>query len=167
MASLPEAVPTVGPAARPAPRAIRRVRRRRRPSGEPPPLPRHLNTSGKWWLALSGAVVIAWVVIWATGSVSLFDRADTRVLQAVGGLRSPPLTRAALAAGALATPVAVYVLWVTNFALLIGLRRWRHLFVWMGVGLVVVDFGSLMLTTLQRPRPFDVELIGRWAGYSM
>jgi tRNA A-37 threonylcarbamoyl transferase component Bud32/membrane-associated phospholipid phosphatase len=167
MASLPEAVPTVGPAARPAPPAIRRVRRRRRPSGEPPPLPRHLNASGKWWLALSGAVVVGWVVIWATGSVSVFDIADTRVLQAFARIRTPGLTRAALAAGALATPVAVYVLWVANFVALIVVRRWRHLFVWAGVGLVVVDFGATMLTTLQRPRPYEIVLLGRWAGYSM
>src|SRR4051794_40300737 len=115
MATLPDAVPAVGPAVRPAAPAIRHVRRRRRPSGEPPPLPRHLNASGKWWLALSGAVVVAWVVIWATGSVSVFDVADTRVLQAIATVRSPGLTRASLAAGALATPVAVYVLWMANF----------------------------------------------------
>jgi tRNA A-37 threonylcarbamoyl transferase component Bud32/membrane-associated phospholipid phosphatase len=167
MASLPEAVPAAGPAGRPAGPAIRRVRRRRRPSGEPPPLPRHLNASGKWWLALSGGVVVAWVVAWATGSVSLFDVADTRILQALSRTRSPPLTRVALVTGALATPVAVYVLWVANFVALIVLRRWRHLFVWVGVALVVVNFGATMLTTLQRPRPFEVELLGRWAGYSM
>jgi tRNA A-37 threonylcarbamoyl transferase component Bud32/membrane-associated phospholipid phosphatase len=167
MASLPEAVPAAGPAGRPAGPAIRRVRRRRRPSGEPPPLPRHLNASGKWWLALSGCVVVAWVVVWATGSVSLFDVADTRILQALSRTRSPPLTRVALVTGALATPVAVYVLWVANFLVLIVLRRWRHLFVWVGVALVVVNFGATMLTTLQRPRPYEVELLGRWAGYSM
>jgi membrane-associated phospholipid phosphatase/tRNA A-37 threonylcarbamoyl transferase component Bud32 len=167
MATLPEAVPAAGPARRPAPPAIRRVRRRRRPSGEPPPLPRHLNASGKWWLALSGVVVVAWIVVWATGSVSLFDVADTRILQALSQTRSPPLTRAALVAGGLATPVAVYVLWVANFVVLIVLRRWRHLFVWAGVALVVVNFGATMLTTLQRPRPYEVELLGRWSGYSM
>jgi tRNA A-37 threonylcarbamoyl transferase component Bud32/membrane-associated phospholipid phosphatase len=167
MASLPEAVPAAGPAGRPAGPAIRRVRRRRRPSGEPPPLPRHLNASGKWWLALSGGVVVAWVVVWATGSVSLFDVADTRILQALSRTRSPPLTRVALVTGALATPVAVYVLWVANFLVLIVLRRWRHLFVWVGVALVVVNFGATMLTTLQRPRPYEVQLLGRWAGYSM
>ena len=166
MTSLPGAVPAAEPAGRSAP-AIRRVRRRRRPSGEPPPLPRHLNASGKWWLALSGAVVIAWVVVWATGSVSLFDVADTRVLQALSRMRSPPLTRAALVVGALATPVAVYVLWVANFLVLIALRRWRHLFVWAGVALVVVNVGAIMLGTLQRPRPYEVTLLGRWAGYSM
>jgi membrane-associated phospholipid phosphatase len=167
MATLPQAVRAAEPARAPGGAAIRQVHRRRRPSGEPPPLPHHLNASGKWWLALSAAVVIAWVVVWATGSVSVFDVADTRTLQALSRLRSPPLTRAALAAGALATPVAVYVLWVANFVVLIALRRWRHLFVWAGVALVVINFSSAMLETLRRPRPFEVTLVGRWAGYSM
>jgi membrane-associated phospholipid phosphatase/tRNA A-37 threonylcarbamoyl transferase component Bud32 len=141
MATLPPAVTATGTVARPEPPALRRVRRRRRPSGEPPPLPRHLNASGKWWLAASGGVLLAWVVVAVTGSVALFDLADTRVLQALARVRSPALTRAALVGGALATPAAVYALWVGN---------------------VVV-----LLTALQRPRPYEVELIGRWAGYSM
>jgi tRNA A-37 threonylcarbamoyl transferase component Bud32/membrane-associated phospholipid phosphatase len=167
MATLPSAVTATGTVARPQPPALRRVRRRRRPSGEPPPLPRHLNASGKWWLAASAAVVLAWIAVAVTGSVSVFDAADTRVLQAFAQVRSPALTRVALIAGALATPIGVYVLWVANFAVLIVLRRWRHLFVWAGVALVVVNLGAIMLTVLQRPRPYEVELIGRWAGYSM
>jgi len=167
MATLPSAVTATGTVTRPQPPALRRVRRRRRPSGEPPPLPRHLNASGKWWLAASGAVVLAWIAVAVTGSVSLFDAADTRVLQAFAQVRSPALTRVALIAGGLATPIAVYLLWVANFVTLIVLRRWRHLFVWIGVGLVIVSLGSTMLTVLQRPRPYGVELIGRWAGYSM
>ncbi|MGZ4549578.1 MAG: phosphatase PAP2 family protein [Blastococcus sp.] len=167
MATLPPAVTATGTVARPQPPALRRVRRRRRPSGEPPPLPRHLNASGKWWLAASGGVVLAWIVVAVTGSVSLFDVADTRVLQAFEHVRSAPLTRVALIAWGLATPVAVYLLWVANFAVLIAVRRWRHLFVWIGVGVLVVDLGSALLGLLKRPRPYEVELIGRWAGYSM
>lgn len=167
MATLPEAVPTMGPAVRSAPPAIRRVRRRRRPSGEPPPLPRHLNASGKWWLALSGAVLVAWVVVWATRSVGLFDVADTRVLQALGRLRSPALVRAAEVAGVLATATAIWVLWLGNLAVLLAVRRWRHLFVWVAVGVVVVNVGASMGSTLARPRPYGVELLGHWEGYSM
>src|SRR3954469_2426810 len=167
MATLPPAVTATGTVARPEPPALRRVRRRRRPSGEPPPLPRHLNASGKWWLAASGLVVLAWIAVALTGSVSVFDAADTRVLQAFAQVRSAPLTRVALIAGALATPIGVYLLWVANFVVLIVFRRWRHLFVWVGVSLVVVSFGSTMLQVLQRPRPYEVELIGRWSGYSM
>src|SRR3954447_23325533 len=119
MATLPEAVATVQPAVRPAAPEIRRVRRRRRPSGEPPPLPRHLNASGKWWLALSGAVVVAWVVVWLTGSVSVFNVADTRVLQAIASVRTPALTRVAEVAGVLATAGAIHVLWLANLVVLV------------------------------------------------
>jgi len=169
MATLPPAVTATGTptVARPQPPTLKRVRRRRRPSGEPPPLPRHLNASGKWWLAASGAVFLAWIAVAVTGTAWVFDAADTRVLQAIAQLRTAPLTRVALVAGFLATPIAVYLLWLANFAVLVVVRRWRHLFVWFGVGIVVVDAGSALLGLLQRPRPYEVELIGRWSGYSM
>jgi membrane-associated phospholipid phosphatase len=170
MASLPQAPPVAGlavPAPRPVPPAIQRVRRRRRPSGEPPPLPKHLNASGKWWLGLSGLVVVAWVVVVVTGTVTVFDVADTRVLQTIADVRTPWLTRVAEVAGVLGTATAIYVLWVANWVLLAGLRRWRHLFVWIGVGIVVVNIGAGMASTLQRPRPYEVEILGPWAGFSM
>jgi membrane-associated phospholipid phosphatase/tRNA A-37 threonylcarbamoyl transferase component Bud32 len=170
MASLPQAPPDPGrtiPVPRPEPPAIQRVRRRRRPSGEPPPLPKHLNASGKWWLALSGLVVALWIVVVATGSVTYFDVADTRMLQALAGLRTPWLTDVATVAGVLATGAAIYVLWLLNWLLLAGLRRWRHLFVLIGVGIVVVNIGASMASTLQRPRPYEVEILGSWAGFSM
>jgi tRNA A-37 threonylcarbamoyl transferase component Bud32/membrane-associated phospholipid phosphatase len=167
MTTLPQAAPAAVPASGPGPPAIHRVKRRRRPSGEPPPLPRHLNASGKWWLALSGAVVVAWAVVWGTGSVGVFDVADTRVLQAIAGIRSPALTRAAEVAGVLATGDALYVLWLANLVPLVAFRRWRHLFVSIAVGLVVVNVAAGMAATLQRPRPYEVEVIGPWAGFSM
>jgi membrane-associated phospholipid phosphatase/tRNA A-37 threonylcarbamoyl transferase component Bud32 len=170
MASLRQAPTGAGitiPVPRPAPPAIHRVRSRRRPSGEPPPLPKHLNASGKWWLALSGLVVLAWAVVVVTGSVTVFDLADTRVLQAIADIRTPWLTRVAEVAGVLATGAALYVLWLTNWLLLAGLRRWRHLFVLIGVGIVVVNVGATMASALQRTRPYEVEILGPWAGFSM
>jgi tRNA A-37 threonylcarbamoyl transferase component Bud32/membrane-associated phospholipid phosphatase len=170
MASLPQAPPERAPAVpveRPGPPAIRRVRSRRRPSGEPPPLPRHLNASGKWWLALSALVLLAWVVVVVTGTVSLFDLVDTRVLQAISEIRSPWLTRVAEVTGVLASTQAIYVIWLSNLLLLVVFRRWRHLFVWVGVGLLVVNIGATLANTLQRPRPYEVEVIGDWSGFSM
>ena len=151
----------------PGPPPIRRVRRRRRPSGEAPPLPRHLNASGKWWLALSCVVLVTWVVVVATGSVVFFDLADTWVLKSISTLRSPTLTRAMEVAGVLATGTALHVLWLASIAVLAAFRRWRHLFVWIGVGVVVVNIGATMASTLQRPRPVEVEILGSWAGFSM
>ena len=168
MASLPQALPPRTPTTpRPEPPAIPRVRRRRRPSGEPPPLPRALHTSGKWWLSLSVAVLLAWVVVVATDSVAIFDLVDTRVLQAVARLRSPWLTDVAEVTGVLASTRAIHVLWLVNLAVLLAVRRWRHLFVWLGVGLLVVNVATIMAHTLQRPRPYEVTALGDWSGFSM
>jgi tRNA A-37 threonylcarbamoyl transferase component Bud32/membrane-associated phospholipid phosphatase len=170
MASLPQAPPGSGPArpvARPAPPKIARVRSRRRPSGEPPPLPRSLNKSGRWWLGLSGLVVGAWAVVVLTGTVAVFDVVDVRILQTISDLRSPALTRVAEVAGVLATQWALYMLWLTNIALLVVFRRWRHLFVWLGVFVVVVYVGTWLVNGLRRPRPYEVEVIGDWSGFSM
>ena len=152
---------------RPDPPPVQRVHRRRRPSGEPPPLPRHLNASGKWWLALSAGVLVSFVVVVVTGSVTYFDLVDTRVLQAISAIRSPGLTDVAEVTGVLATGRAIHVLWLVNLLVLAVFRRWRHLFVWLGVGLLVVHTAATIAATLQRPRPYEVEVIGAWSGFSM
>ncbi|SEP26902.1 phosphatase PAP2 family protein [Trujillonella endophytica] len=157
----------LGAAPRPAPPAIQRVRRRRRPSGEAPPLPRHLATSGKLWLALSGVVLAVWAVVFVTDSIAYVDVADTRILQAVAEVRSDPLTQVAEVAGGLATSGAIHVIWLVNLVVLVLVRRWRHLFVWLVTGLVVVNLTAVAAAMLQRPRPFEVEIIGRWSGFSM
>jgi tRNA A-37 threonylcarbamoyl transferase component Bud32/membrane-associated phospholipid phosphatase len=170
MAPMPQAPPGPGrsaPVARPAPPAIARVRSRRRPSGEAPPLPRALNASGKFWLGLSGVVLGLWIVVVATGTITVFDVVDTRILQAISEVRSPGLTRVAEVSGVLATATAIHVLWLSNLVLLAACRRWRHLFVWVGVGLLLANLGATLAMTLQRPRPYEVEVIGDWSGFSM
>ncbi len=156
-----------GQVRRPDPPAVQRVHRRRRPSGEPPPLPRHLNASGRWWLGLSGAVLVSWAVVVATGSLALVDLADTRVLQAIATIRSPGLTRVAEVGGMLGSGRAINVLWLVNLVVLAVFRRWRHLFVWLGVGLLVVNTATTVAGLLQRPRPYEVEVLGPWSGFSM
>jgi membrane-associated phospholipid phosphatase/tRNA A-37 threonylcarbamoyl transferase component Bud32 len=157
----------VGRARRPDPPSIHRVRRRRRPSGEPPPLPRHLAASGKWWLALSAVVLVVSVVVLVTDSLALLDQADTRVLQAIADARTDTLTTLAKGAGVLATARAIHVLWLVNLVVLVAVRRWRHLFVWLLTGLLVVNLTATAAATLQRPRPFEIEVLGSWSGYSM
>src|SRR5215213_563528 len=170
MASLPQAVPGTRqpiPVPRTAPAAIQRVRRRRRPSGEAPPLPRNLNTSGRWWLALSGVIVLLWIIVAITGSITTVDVLDTRVLQGISDIRTPWLTRVARVAGVLATPLAVKIIWLVNMAVLVVFRRWRHLFVWLAGGLFVTSLAESAATMLRRPRPYEVEILGPWSGFSM
>ncbi|WP_029433622.1 phosphatase PAP2 family protein [Blastococcus sp. URHD0036] len=167
MAAVTHASTPVGQVSRPDPPSIRRVRRRRRPSGEAPPLPRHLAASGKWWLALTAAVGVVALVVVVTDSLGLVDRVDTRVLQAIAELRSDTLTSVAKAAGVLATARAIHVLWLANLLVLVVTRRWRHLFVWVLTGLLVVNLTATAAASLQRPRPYEIEILGSWSGFSM
>jgi membrane-associated phospholipid phosphatase/tRNA A-37 threonylcarbamoyl transferase component Bud32 len=167
MASLPQVAPTAPPARPRPPPSIKQVRRRRRPSGEPPPLPRHLAASGKSWLLLSLAVIVVWIVVALTGTLTLVDWVDTRILQAIASARSPALTQVAHVAGVLATGRALQILWLANLLVLLVFRRWRHLFVWVVDGLLVVNIASSIAGSLQRPRPYEIEILGPWTGFSM
>ncbi len=128
-------------------------RRRRRPSGEPPPLPRKINASGRWWLVLAALVNL--------------DVADGAVLRRIAELRSPWLTHVMKTVGALATGPALQALWLVNLVALLFWRRWRHLLVWLCVGLLVTDGGAAIAETIHRPRPVGIEILGPWKGYAM
>jgi tRNA A-37 threonylcarbamoyl transferase component Bud32/membrane-associated phospholipid phosphatase len=142
--------------------------RRRRPTGAPPPLPRQIGRSGR--LVIAGAVVMTvWVVLFAlTGwAAELTDQADAAVLRAFARARVDWLTTAARGIDRMATG---WTLSAIAFALLIAtmvLRRWRHLFAFLGSLLVLELAGLLLSQLLTRPRPFDVTAAGRWRGYSM
>jgi tRNA A-37 threonylcarbamoyl transferase component Bud32 len=141
---------------------------RRRPSGEPPPLPRQINASGRWWLLLAAAVVVFWVVAAVTKRTSVtLDVADHAVLERIADLRSPWLTRVMKAVAALASGPALQALWLANLVALIFWRRWRHLAVWLGAGVLVANGGSAIGETIQRPRPLGIEILGPWKGFAM
>ncbi|MEA2447466.1 MAG: hypothetical protein QOK47_1103, partial [Actinomycetota bacterium] len=66
-----ETVPVHDETPVPAKRPSGDTKKRRRPSGEPPALPRPLLTSGRYWLGLTLAVLAAWIVLFVvagTGS---------------------------------------------------------------------------------------------------
>ena len=81
--------------------SVRHSRRRRRPSGAPPPLPRHLETTGVvWLLAAVGLVAVLAVTFaasrhWAAVAVTA---ADDRVARWLTGLHSGWRTNALQAA---------------------------------------------------------------------
>ena len=47
------------------PASVRQARRRRRPSGAPPPLPRHLETTGVGWLLAAVGLVAVFTISFA------------------------------------------------------------------------------------------------------
>ena len=49
------------------PPGSRRSRRRRRPTGEPPPLPRHLENTGVGWMAAAVGLVTLTLLVFTAG----------------------------------------------------------------------------------------------------
>jgi tRNA A-37 threonylcarbamoyl transferase component Bud32/membrane-associated phospholipid phosphatase len=145
-----------------------RAHPRRRPSGEPPPLPHRINTSGGWWLALAVAVAgFAALVATTPGTALRVDLIDHAILSGIASVRTAWLTDVMHVLGAPATGWGVQVILFLNLIPLLLWRRWRHLIVWVGVALVVDNLAFVAASLIQRPRPLGVEILGYWKGYSM
>jgi membrane-associated phospholipid phosphatase/tRNA A-37 threonylcarbamoyl transferase component Bud32 len=144
--------------------------RRRRPTGAAPPLPYRLQTSGVGWLVAAVVVVGLTVAIFARGlrgpavAITVIDDA---VVGWLAGLVGPGLVAPLRG---LARVASWWVLWTLSYGLvlvLLVLRRWRHLIVWLAVA-VLGDFLTFGLATIaRRPRPFGVELQTSWGGWAM
>jgi membrane-associated phospholipid phosphatase/tRNA A-37 threonylcarbamoyl transferase component Bud32 len=159
-----------GPQAPPAGREAARSRRRR-PSGEPPPLPHHLQTSGVGWLIATVVLLALAFVVFAGGlrgiavEVAVFDAA---VVGWLGGIDLPGfqgLMRglAALSSWWVLNPVAIGLVLV-----LLVLRRFRHMILWLVLAnLLALIGGGILSPVTQRPRPFGVVIREGWGGWAM
>ena len=162
---------TIGAARDVTPPGSRRSRRRRRPTGEPPPLPRHLESTGVGWMVAALGLVILTLLVFMAGRYGRgvsFAVADNRVVEALANLRTPGLTSLMLGLnGLLGTLWTVKVLAWATLIVLVVYKRFRHLF----IGLICFQVVSLAVVGLsaaaRRPRPFGVELEGSWAGWAM
>ena len=143
------------------------VGRRRRPSGEAPPLPRHIGATGRAWL-LTSAVAVAWLLasIHLAWVQRLTDRADAAMLRALAGLRTSWLTAAARGVDRVATSWTMFVVAMLLVLVTIIWKRWRHLFAFLGSIVVLRLTGLALHAAHRRPRPYDVTTIGTWNGYS-
>ena len=147
--------------------AAARARRRRRPSGEPPPLPRQLNKSGKFWLAVAGVAVLFCVLLIPSGGLTLrLDEIEGPVLSGLAAVRVDALSTFFRGLDAAIGPVVLGVWWGSLLVMLIW-RRWRHLFVWIGTMWLVSNLTDLANQVIQRPRPLTVEMVGSWQGFAM
>src|SRR3954454_6231897 len=103
-------------------------RRRRRPSGEPPPLPRHVRRSGAWWLfGTSVATLLAILAFWGEWDgqavdVTVADDALVRLVSAPSSPAYRQMWRVLAAPGDLV--FLTVVLWSVVVALIV-LRRLR------------------------------------------
>jgi tRNA A-37 threonylcarbamoyl transferase component Bud32/membrane-associated phospholipid phosphatase len=152
------------------PASVRQARRRRRPSGAPPPLPRHLETTGVGWLLAAVGLVVVFTVSFAAsrnGAAIAVTVADDRVVRWLAGLRDGWLAGgmavAAFPAGWLASKLLAWCIVVP----LLVFRRIRHLVVYVVALGVTLQLTLVLSAVLKRPRPFGVVIDGSWNGYAL
>jgi tRNA A-37 threonylcarbamoyl transferase component Bud32 len=152
------------------PGTVRRARRRR-PTGEPPPLPHHLQTSGVGWLIAAVVLVALTVAVFAGGLRGLavdVTVADDAVVSWLTGLHAPGLVGLWRALAALSSWWVLNGLLAGLLVALLVLRRFRHL-------IVVVILAKLLSLIVeawvgplaQRPRPFGVVIREGWGGWAL
>ncbi|TMK82385.1 MAG: hypothetical protein E6G47_00600 [Actinobacteria bacterium] len=145
---------------------VHQARGRRRPSGEPPPLPRALGRSGRFWIVVMAILAVFIVVLAGFQIGNSLERGEDAFVRWFAGMRTTWLTAVVRRVNVLASPVVPRVLgWGTILALLV-VRRWRHLVVFVGVTLIAVWLTSHLAQLTGRPRPLGVTILGSWRGPS-
>jgi tRNA A-37 threonylcarbamoyl transferase component Bud32/membrane-associated phospholipid phosphatase len=160
---------TAGHPARAAP-SVRQTRRRRRPSGAPPPLPRHLEKTGVGWLLAAAGLVAVFTVTFAAsrnGAAVTVTAAEDRVAQWLAELRggwfAAGVAVAAFPAGWVASKILAWCIVVP----LLVFRRIRHLVVYVVALAVTFQLAQGLSAGLKRPRPFGIVIDGSWNGYAL
>ena len=160
---------TAGHPARAAP-SVRQTGRRRRPSGAPPPLPRHLEKTGVGWLLAAAGLVAVFTVTFAAsrnGAAVTVTVAEDRVAQWLAELRggwfAAGVAVAAFPAGWVASKILAWCIVVP----LLVFRRIRHLVVYVVALAVTFQLAQGLSAGLKRPRPFGIVIDGSWNGYAL
>jgi tRNA A-37 threonylcarbamoyl transferase component Bud32 len=141
--------------------------RRRRPSGEPPPLPRRIETSTRLYLLLGGLAGAFWVVLSIRPVFGLVTRGDLIVLRAVAAARTWWLTRLMLDIDVIRSPWTMRFAALGTIAALVVFRRFLHLAAYLVVFLGISLLVSAMTLEIGRMRPVGIVILGHWDGYAM
>jgi len=139
---------------------------RRRPSGEPPPLPRPVSAATRAYLLAGAGVVAVWLALLTDAGVRLVTGADLAVLDALDALRWGPLTDLADLLVVADTSVFFRVAAWSILAVLLAVRRFQHLFAALTLLLVLPVVAGLARQAVGRMRPAGVEILGDWEGYA-
>jgi membrane-associated phospholipid phosphatase len=150
---------------------VRPSGRRRRPSGEAPPLPHHLQTSGVGWLVALVVLVVLSIMVFGGGlrgpavAVTVLDDAMVRWL---AGLDAPGLEGIWRALAFLASWWVINTVGFGLVLALLALRRFRHLILAVIVAqLLTMISGNVLGSNAHRPRPFGVVIGTSWGGWAL
>jgi tRNA A-37 threonylcarbamoyl transferase component Bud32/membrane-associated phospholipid phosphatase len=147
-------------------RGLATSKRRRRPSGQPPALPRELGAGGRFWVGALAFLAAFMVFLLVTQVGNSFERQESVLARWIADWRTGWLNRLALIANGLGSTVFTRTLRLGTIVALIVFRRWRHLIVFVVSALFVAWLINQIGNSVVRPRPFGVRIIGGWDGWS-
>jgi membrane-associated phospholipid phosphatase len=144
-------------------------KRHRRPSGEPPPLPKSLRRSGKFLLGEVSVLLLLLIAVGLIGGLGeRFDSSEGALVRWVAGLRTPELTTVMLwIAKTIGSVTLLGILRWGAIVALLAFRRLRHLLVFLGSLLLVGWLTTSIALLFVRARPLDVDIVGPWQGASL
>ena len=147
--------------------AVPATSRRRRPSGEPPPLPRTVDVRSRLLWGAVGLAAVLSIAFLASDVLNGVTRLDLAVSRALDRIKWEPLTQTlSTYSKFLGSSVTVAVIaWSTLIAILV-LRQFRHLIVYAALLLGVSVVASALASWVGRMRPADVSQLIRWDGYA-
>jgi tRNA A-37 threonylcarbamoyl transferase component Bud32 len=145
----------------------RPAHRRRRPSGEPPPLPRQLNKVAIAWLVgfFGWAAIWVWVLANDGPAVWITER-DLELMGPIVDNRAGWLTPTMKVINKIGTHWATPVVGWTTLLGALAAKRIRHAMLLIA-SLSVIAFVVTMVTLMiDRPRPLGMTQIGDWEGFA-
>jgi membrane-associated phospholipid phosphatase/tRNA A-37 threonylcarbamoyl transferase component Bud32 len=144
------------------------IRAHRRPSGEPPPLPHDIGRTGKFWIGMVAYYFLTFLgVVLFRPLAGFFEATDAAILRWFAEARLSWLTAVIQDLNLTTSRWTLRLIrWGTILAL-IGFRRWRHLFVFLGAIIALEILAYQFSEIIARPRPFDVDILAGWSGFSM
>jgi tRNA A-37 threonylcarbamoyl transferase component Bud32/membrane-associated phospholipid phosphatase len=112
-------------------------------------------------------VLLLWIAALGNTRTSNYILAfDQALLERVARLRTPLLTDVMQSLHALGSVWTIRVLFWSTMLVLLVVRRLRHLFVFLGVTLLVIAASTFMAYVFLRPRPYGIEILGDWAMFA-
>ena len=155
-------VPSASPITAPARTGLGR----RRPTGEPPALPRRVSRSTPLYVVLLAFVIGLWVVLLIPAGARVVTRVDNALIGTLEPVRNALLDDVMLAIHAFGSEWTFRLIAWPTLIIVLALRRFQRLVVLLGATLVVVALNAQMSAVIGRMRPIDLDAVASWVGYS-
>lgn len=141
--------------------------RRRRPSGEPPPLPKEMNWFAIGLLVEFGIWAIAWTWVFLSDDAARWiTQVDLAVMSPIVENRVGWLTETLRWVD---DPGIPWLTFTVGWIVLIGgliTRRIRHVLIYIGTLAVTALVVTTVSNLIRRPRPLGMENLGTWEGFA-